>query len=193
VATTIDWGTKVITVYQADMTPLGGPLYEFDVEAFRLELKDLEDSEEGIVHPDTHVHSTETLLGGVLYVRKIEILSPYTVTISPASAYQVSCTGANHNIQDVYNNLTGPTFLPNNSVGLVKTDTSGLTDGEAADLALLRKFHTNDYGTDPDTGMIYILDDDGSPLMESPAFEDYAQLQAFRGQGVMRRGKFVAS
>jgi len=132
VATTVDWGTKIITVLQADMTPLGGSLYEFDVNAFRLELKDLEDDETGIAHLDTHEHTKGKTISGVFYIRSIEIINGYTVTISPATAYQVSCVGANHNIQDVLNNTTGPTFLPNNSVGhtIVESAEAGLTRNE---------------------------------------------------------------
>jgi hypothetical protein len=122
VATTIEWGTKIITVLQADMTALGGGIYELDVDALRLELKALEDSEEGMAFPDTHRHSTEVVISGVTYTRFVEIINGYTITISPATAYIVSCTGANHNIADVLNNTTGPTFIVNNAAGLVTTD-----------------------------------------------------------------------
>lgn len=131
-ATTIDWGTKIITVLQADMSFLGGVLYEFDIDAFRLELKALEDSEYGMPMPNTHIHTKEKTISGVTYIRSIEIINGYTVTISPATAYQVTCIGANHNVQDVYNNTTGPTFLPNNSAGhsAVESAEAGLTLNE---------------------------------------------------------------
>lgn len=117
--TEVDWGTKIITVYQADMVLIAPNVYQFDIDTFRLELRALEAGEAGITYPPTHFHNTEITISGTTFVRSVGILSPYTVTISPAGAYQVSCKGANHNVQDVLNNLTGPTFLPNNSAGLV--------------------------------------------------------------------------
>jgi len=122
VATTVEWGTKIITVLQADMTPLGGSLYELDINALRLELSDLLDDEAGIPFPDTHRHSTEVVISGLTYTRFVEFINGYTITISPATAYIVSCTGANHNLADVYNNTTGPTVIINNAAGLVTSD-----------------------------------------------------------------------
>jgi hypothetical protein len=155
-AITVDWPSKVITIPQADLTPLGGGRYELDIDNLRLALKALEDDEDGITWPDTHVHNTEVVLSGVTYARFVEIINGYTVSISPATAYIVSCVGANHNLADVYNNTTGPTLLPNNSAGLqiVETGTSGLTPEESAQLD---ETHTNvdttvsSRGTDSDT------------------------------------------
>lgn len=118
-ATTIDWSTRVFTVYQADMTNLGGGVYELDVEALRLELHALQASEDGIAFPQIFVHNTEQLIAGTIFVRSVGIINGYSMTISPAGSYQVKAKGANHNLGDVYNNLTGPTFLPGNSAGLV--------------------------------------------------------------------------
>lgn len=154
-AVTIDWPTKVITVLQADMTPLGGGRYELDMNWLRLQCKDLEDSEAGMPFPDTTQHNTEVVISGVTYARAIKFINGYTVTISPATAYIVSCAGANHNLADVYNNTTGPTLLPNNSAGLQVVATgSGLTPEEQQQLD---DIHTNvdttvsSRGTDSDT------------------------------------------
>jgi len=117
--TTMDWATKIFTVYQSDLTPLGGGVYELDVEALRLELHALQGSAIGITFEDIFFHNTEVTISGTTFVRVLGIINGYTFAMSPAGAYQVSCTGANHNLQDVYNNLTGPTFLPNNSAGLI--------------------------------------------------------------------------
>lgn len=134
-AISVDWGTKVITIPQADMTALGGDAYELDIDQFRLDLKDLEDNELGMAEPDTHRHNTEVTISGVTYARFIEIINGYTVTITPSGGWVVSCTGANHNLADVYNNTTGPTLLPNNSAGLisVSTGTGGGWDDLLAD------------------------------------------------------------
>lgn len=130
----MDWATKVFTVYQADMTNKGGGVYELDVEALRAELHALQWSPEGMPFDDIFFHNTEVTISGTTFVRTVGIINGYTMTISPAAAYQVSCTGANHNLQDVYNNLTGPTFLPNNSAGLiVGTGGGGATAAEVAD------------------------------------------------------------
>lgn len=133
-ATTMDWGTLTFTVYQADMTPLGGSVYELDVEALRQELHALQASVEGMAFPDIFFHNTEVLISGTTFVRTLGIINGYSMTISPAGAYKVSCKGANHNLQDVYNNLTGPTFLPNNSAGLIVSNGGAApTSAEIAD------------------------------------------------------------
>lgn len=119
-ATTMDWATKIFTVYQADLTPLGGDVYQLDVEALRAELHALQwAGRDGITFEDIFFHNTEVTISGTTFVRVLGIINGYTFAMSPVGAYQVSCTGANHNLQDVYNNLTGPTFLPNNSAGLI--------------------------------------------------------------------------
>lgn len=124
-AVSIDYGnTNVITIPQADLTllgttPQGDPLYELDVDWLRGELKALEAGEIGIAFPDTHRHVTETTVGITTYARFVLILAPYTVEITPAFAGQVACTGAVHNLEDVYINNAGPTLLPGNPAALV--------------------------------------------------------------------------
>lgn len=128
--TTMDWATKTFTVYQSDMTNLGGGIYELDVAALRLELHALQASPVGITFPEIFQHNPEFTVGGTTYVRAYAIINGYTMTISPASAYQVSCKGANHNLGDVYNNTTGPTLLPNNSAGLVNNPAASAVASE---------------------------------------------------------------
>lgn len=99
-AISVNWGTKVIFVPQADLTFIGGVLYELDVDTFRLALKSLEDDAEGIVFDDTHRHVTETVLSGVTYARFVEIINGYTVEFQDGQ-YVVRCAGANHNLADV--------------------------------------------------------------------------------------------
>jgi len=116
-AISIDWGTKVITVPQADLSALGGDLYELDTDWFRLQLKALEDDEEGMPYLDTHQHNTELVLGGVTYARTIEIINGYTVTFEDGQ-YAVTLTGSNNNIADVVN-LNNVSVRTNNAAGLV--------------------------------------------------------------------------
>ncbi len=138
-ATTIDFGSKVISVPLADLTLIDSdiPLYEQDVDAFRLELKALEQTVEGMGHTATHVHNTIVTLSGVTYARTVEILAPYTVTYEDAQ-YAVRLVGANHNIADV-KNLNQVSLIIGNSGGLIETTIqlpgSGLSAGEKVSLA----------------------------------------------------------
>src|SRR3990172_10656929 len=118
-AVTINWQTGVISILQADLTPISGDLYELDTNWFRLQLKDLEDDEAGIPFPKTHNHNTVVLLGGIEYARIIEILSPYTVTFQDGQ-YAVNLVGSNNNIADV-TNVNQVSVRPSNSAGLIQT------------------------------------------------------------------------
>jgi hypothetical protein len=138
---TIDWGTKVISVPQSYLTPpaTGETAYTLDLEQFRLDLKDLEDSEDGMMFPDTHIHNTEVTLSGVIYSRFIEITNGYTVTIEDGQ-YRVFASGANSNIADVLN-LNQVSLITQNSAGLQKVETpvSGLTASESTMLSEIWK------------------------------------------------------
>ncbi|MDX1486576.1 MAG: hypothetical protein R3268_00140 [Acidiferrobacterales bacterium] len=118
-AITVDWATRVINIPQADLTSIGGSLYELDVDTLRTTLKDLEDDEEGMNFPDTHQHQGESVLSGVTYARTVEIINGYTVTFEDGQ-YRVRTVGANHNISDVMN-LNQVSLITNNSAGLVNT------------------------------------------------------------------------
>jgi len=113
----IDWVTKVITVPKAYLNPLGGEIYEFDINQFRLDLRDLEDSEEGIPFLPTHSHNTTVTVGGVTLARVVEIINGYTVTFEDGQ-YAVNFLGANTNIGDV-TNVNQVSIRPSNSAGLV--------------------------------------------------------------------------
>jgi hypothetical protein len=150
VAITIDRLTRVIFVPQADLTPLGGLRYELDVDAFRLALKDIEDSEEGMAFPDTHRHNTQVNLGGFTLARTFEIINGYTVEFENGM-YEVSCVGANHNIAlvKVVNSVS---LVVNNSAGLIVTTVgggAGPTPAEIADAVLAEP--VSDHTTDPDS------------------------------------------
>ena len=116
-AISIDWGTRVIFVPQADLTPLGGTDYALDTNAFRLALNALQADEQGITHPTTHIHIQPRTLGGITYARFVEIINGYTVTFENGS-YSVNLIGSNNNIQDV-TNLNSVSVRSNNSAGLV--------------------------------------------------------------------------
>lgn len=129
----IDPATFVITILQSDLVHVSGSLYELDVDWFRLQLKDWEDSEVGVVMPDTHRHNTTVTLSGVTYARSVEVLSPYTVTFEAVGPpYRVRCVGANHNISDVQN-LNNVSLIIGNSAGLIEVATGA--GPSAADVA----------------------------------------------------------
>ena len=136
-ATSIDWGTKVISVPKADLTLVSGTLYELDTAAFRLELKDLEDSDDGMPFPDTHVHNVPVTVAGVTYARTIEIVNGYSVEFEDGQ-YSVRLVGSNNNIFDVENGILVPTGLvtviPTNAAGLILNQT-GLLPGDISAIA----------------------------------------------------------
>ena len=121
----INWATKVITVYQADtfMTNEGGGIYTMDTDAFRLALKNEEDSEIGMVFDDTHRHNTEVVLSGVTYARFFEIINGYTITFEDGQ-YAVNLANSNNNIADVMN-VNQVSLRSFNSAGLVVVEGGG--------------------------------------------------------------------
>jgi hypothetical protein len=128
VALSINHATRVIFVPQADLVPLGGEVYQLDVDAFRLELKDYEDGSNGMALPDTHRHNVPVTLSGVVYSRTFEIINGFTVEFEDGQ-YTVSCTGANHNLGDV-KVVNQVSLIVNNSAGAI--DLGTLTDNIAA-------------------------------------------------------------
>ncbi len=131
---TINWNSDVITIVRTDtfMTETSTDRYEMDVDDFRLELKALLASEEGIPFTDTHIHNTEVTLAGVTYARFIEIIDPYTVTFEDGQ-YAVTTIGANHNIVD-RKNFNQVSVITNNSAGLIVSSVS-ITPGDLSNIA----------------------------------------------------------
>lgn len=120
-AISINWATKVIFIPQADLTPISGSLYALDTDIFRLALKDIEDSEEGQVFPDTHRHNTEVTVAGTTFARVIEIINGYSVEFEDG-AYSVRLEGSNNNIFDIQNGIlvqNNVQVIPGNSAGLI--------------------------------------------------------------------------
>jgi hypothetical protein len=118
-AISIDWGTKIISIPQNYLTDLGGGVYELDTNALRLDLIDLEDSEDGMAFPKTHNHNTEVELAGVTYARVIEVINGYTITFEDGQ-YAVNLVGSNNNIADV-TNVNQVSVRSANSAGLIVT------------------------------------------------------------------------
>jgi len=113
----IDWATRIITVSQSFLTPVGVGLFEMNVNDFRMALNDLQDNLEGMPYPTTHNHNTEVIIGGVRYARLVELINNYTVTFEDGQ-YGVTLTSANNNIADVLN-VNQVSVRSNNSAGLI--------------------------------------------------------------------------
>jgi len=135
VAISINWASKVIAIPQDDLDVVSAGLYELDVNALRLALKDIEDGDDGMAFPDTHRHNTEVTLGGVTYARTFEIINGYTVTFQDTgNPYTVRCVGANHNLGDV-KNVNSVSLIVGNSAGLITVATGGSSGPSAGDIA----------------------------------------------------------
>ena len=118
-AITIDWPTQVINVPRNDMLLVQSvptEIRELDLDAFRLELKSIEASIEGIPFLDTHSHNPPVTVGGVTLARVVEIINGYTVTFEDGQ-YAVNLVGANSNVGDV-TNVNQVSVRSANSAGL---------------------------------------------------------------------------
>ena len=119
----VDWGdTKVISVEKTDMTLVQSnpvPIYNLDLDWFRLTLLDLQDDVAGRPWQKTFIHETETTFGGLTYARKIQILDPYTVTFEDGQ-YAVNLVGANSNVADK-TNVNQVSIRPQNSAGMTSS------------------------------------------------------------------------
>lgn len=137
-AISINWGTKVIFVPKSYLTPVTGTLYELDTNKFRLDLKNLEDSDYGIAYQRTHRHNTEVTVAGVTYARTIEIINGYKVEFENGF-YSVRLVGSNNNIFDIQNGIlvqNNVQVIPGNSAGLqVVVTGSGVTEQDKKDIA----------------------------------------------------------
>jgi len=121
-AISINWGTKVILVPKADLTLIQSSpteIREMELNWFRLELKKLEYSIDGISKLDTHKHNTEVTLGGLTFARVIEIINGYTVTFEDGQ-YAVNLVGANSNVGDKVN-VNQVSVRSQNSAGLISS------------------------------------------------------------------------
>jgi len=129
-AITINWATRVISIPQSDLTHISGSLYELDLNAFRLSLKNLEDGEDGMAFPATHVHTTQVSVAGITLARVVEIINGYTITFQDGQ-YAVRLVGANSNVADVVN-VNQVSVRSNNSAGLIVTENTSPTSSEIA-------------------------------------------------------------
>lgn len=127
-AISMHWPTRVITVPKLDTVLVQLAPFELralDVDVFRLALKLLEESEEGIVHPDTHEHRSSYNIGTNVEPRAVIIINGYTVTFEDGS-WAADIINGKNNVLDALN-------LNNVQV---RTDNTGSVPGLPADLVL---------------------------------------------------------
>ena len=120
-ALSIDYTTRIISIPKSDLNLVQSvpfEILELDIDAFRLELKDIEDNTGGVPFVDSHNHFTSVTVGGVTLARVVELINGYTVTFEDGN-YAVNLVGANSNIADVTNL---------NSVQIRAANSAGLTD-----------------------------------------------------------------
>lgn len=133
-ATSVNWITGVITVPKADLTLITSspyPIYQHDLEEWRLELRDLEDDIDGRPWPRTHDHNKDETLQGVTYADLLKILPPYSVTYEDG-LYAVYLVGNNNNVLE-RNNKNQVSVNPSNSAGLIVSG-SGVTEQDKDDI-----------------------------------------------------------
>lgn len=118
-AITINWKDKIINVPRADMILVQSvpvEIRQLNINDFRMALKDLEDSAEGINFLDTHLHYPPIEVGGAILARVVAIINGYTVTFEDGQ-YAVNLVGSNSNIADV-TNVNQVSVRSSNSAGL---------------------------------------------------------------------------
>ena len=127
-AVTIDWGTRIIYVPRNDLTlvqTVPSEIRSMDLNWFRVQLKNLEDSEVGMIYPDTHKHNSEVSLGGLTYARVIEMINDFTITFEDGQ-YAVNLVGANSNVADKVNV---------NQVSVRSANSAGMTSSAAIEFS----------------------------------------------------------
>lgn len=129
----IAWTTKIISVPKTYLTNKGGGIYELDINQFRLDLRGLEDDEQGIPFLPTHQHNTEVVLSGATYSRMFIIINGYTITFEDGQ-YAINAKGANSNVADVMN-VNQVSLRSFNAAGLITvTSGSGITEQDKDDI-----------------------------------------------------------
>ena len=118
----VDWANRIIFVPKQVTAPIQltpTEIRELDTDAFRLSLKSLEDSPEGMPYLDTHRHIAGVSVGGVTLARVVEIINDYTITFEDGQ-YAVNLTKSNNNIGDRVN-VNQVSVRAANSAGLMQT------------------------------------------------------------------------
>lgn len=121
---TIDYSDPVqyvINVPRADLFLLQvspSEIRQLNIDAFRIILNALMESEEGIPFPTNHEHTPPFTISGVTLARVLNILDPYVIEFEDG-LYSVNIVGGNSNLSDK---------IIKNSVGVNTSNSAGLQD-----------------------------------------------------------------
>jgi len=119
-AISIDWDDGIIFVpkdYTTLVQSTPTEIRDLDTNLFRLDLKALEASIEGMPFPKTHTHNPPVSVGGIELARVVSITNDYTITFEDGP-WAVNLKGSNNNILD-RTNKNQVSVNPSNSAGLV--------------------------------------------------------------------------
>ena len=119
-AYSVNWTTRVITIPQADLTPLGGGLYQLLVDDFRKECRRLEWSDtQGLSYPAIVDWISSITIAGTPLAAILQVINGYTIEFEDLQ-YAVNLVGANSNMGDV-TVVNQVSVRPQNSVFVIKT------------------------------------------------------------------------
>lgn len=166
----VDWGTKVIFVPKNFLTLVQSDpieIFQLSINDFRLKLRELEATLEGMPHLRTHEHNTEVNLGGIVYARVVEIVNGYTVTFEDGQ-YAVNLVGANSNIGDVINL---------NQVSVRSANSAGLISNQAIEYSSFNGYVT----IDAVNGVVGTTFPRGTPQLPVNNIQDAILIAEFRG------------
>lgn len=138
----VNWPAGTITIERSDLTSLSGDRYELDIDDFRLALRALEDSEDGVAWPPTHWHNTSYLISGTTYARAVGFAPQPSIGFAGGYSiefedgiYQVRLVGANTDLIDVLV-VNSVSVIPTNAAGLIVVTTgSGVLPSDVTAIA----------------------------------------------------------
>lgn len=116
---TFDLENRIINIpksYMILVQSVPSEIYQLDLNALRLDLKNFEDSVDGMPYPDTHAHNTTITVSGAVLARVIQFINNWTITFEDGQ-YRVNAVGANSNIGEVVN-VNQVSVSTSNSAGL---------------------------------------------------------------------------
>jgi len=124
-ALSVDYSTKIITIPKADLTFVTGTLYELDTAQFKVDLGEIQDSEDGVWADTMYTHNSEVTVAGTTFARTLEIINGYSVEFENGT-YSVRLANSNNNIFDVENGI-----LVQNTVQVIAQNSAGLIVSQA--------------------------------------------------------------
>lgn len=120
-AISVDWGTKTISVPQADCILVSGTLYRLPTKSvFRAQVIALSAGEDGVPFQPPIDHLAPYTVFGITYFPKVEIINGYQVQFTPDAQWSVLLEESNNNIADI-----GAGILVQNQVQVIPNNSAG--------------------------------------------------------------------